>query len=760
MAVQNSKKIQFGALSIRVGLLAVLFALMIASGAVAAGQENTVASIADLICEGRFVQASEMLEKARGESNLDDSTLSKLGALVEAYENIQQDRQASRQAAYKEQLEKLDKLKTGVNPDKVTDPNDPNYVATDDPNDTNKIDLSDPNDVRQVLSVIARAREFADDAQRKRLLSDPYVTDVIQKAIDHAAGFEARGKWVEAYTNCYGWLSAIDPNNKGYSDYADELLDKAEIAASFEDSPCESSEERYIGVKKDMFTLAVYALGMDYVELLDYRQMANKALERCKLLGEVLGNEERFGAAAADSNEPGSRWFTPPDKQQLAAWLSAITAVQDEVNAIPAGPEKKDLLNVFEKTLMLNKATAQLPEPILIAHFTEGALAALDRYTTMVWPQQMREFEKNMMNEFTGIGVEISKRTGELSVASLLPDTPAYRAGLDAGDVIEAVDGLETRDMSLICAVHKITGPKGTKVSLTIKSAGSDQTREVIITRDKIVIPSIRGWKRASDGDWLYMIDDRDKIGYVRITSFATETASTLEKILVDLESQGVKGLVLDVRGNPGGLLSSAVDVADKFLNGGLVVRTQPRSGLRRWPSYESAKEKGTHPNYPLVILIDSSSASGSEILAGALADKSYKRAVLVGDRTHGKGSVQSATPYTGGGSKLKYTMAYYHLPSDQRVLSKEEAEKRGTKDWGVAPDVAVKLRSDELRKLIDVQRDNDVLMQADNGNDAQEKKRHSLDETITTDPQLAVGLLVVKAKLRQNEATLLAGNQ
>jgi len=370
----------------------------------------------------------------------------------------------------------------------------------------------------------------------------------------------------------------------------------------------------------------------------------------------------------------------------------------------------------------------------------------------------MLEFQKSMMNEFTGIGVEISKRTGELSVASLLPDTPAYRAGLDAGDVIEAVNGLETKDMSLICAVHKITGPKGTQVALTIKSLGSDQTKEVVITRDKIIIPSIRGWKRTPEGDWLYIIDDQDRIGYVRITSFATETAATLEKVLVSLESKDLKGLILDVRGNPGGLLSSAVDVADKFLPGGLVVRTQPRAGFRRWPSYESAKEKGTHPNYPLAILIDSSSASGSEILAGALADKAYKRAVLVGDRTHGKGSVQSATPYTGGGSKLKYTMAYYHLPSDQRVLSKEEAERRGNKEWGVGPDVAVKLRSDEIRKLIDIQRDNDVLMQADNGNGAQEQKRHSLEETIVTDPQLAVGLLVVKAKLRQNEATLLAG--
>ena len=361
------------------------------------------------------------------------------------------------------------------------------------------------------------------------------------------------------------------------------------------------------------------------------------------------------------------------------------------------------------------------------------------------------------MNEFTGIGVEISKRTGELAVASLLPDTPAYKAGLDAGDVIEAVDGIKTKDMSLPCAVSKITGPKGTKVKLSIRRVSTKKTEEIIITRDRIIIPSLRGWQRTNEGKWLYMIDEEDKIGYIRITSFASETAKVLENVLTELESKGLRGLIIDVRANPGGLLSSAVDIVDKFISKGRIVSTQPRPGFRRWPSYEDAHERGTHPNYPLVVLIDAGSASGSEILAGALADEKHKRAVLVGARTHGKGSVQTMTGYTGGGSELKYTMAYYHLPSGQRVMSREETEKRDSKDWGVAPNVKIELRSDEIRKLVDIQRDNDVLVQADNGKTNRELKKHSREETIETDPQLAVGLLVVKAKLRQAETVILA---
>jgi len=167
------------------------------------------------------------------------------------------------------------------------------------------------------------------------------------------------------------------------------------------------------------------------------------------------------------------------------------------------------------------------------------------------------------------------------------------------------------------------------------------------------------------------------------------------------------------------------------------------------------AQEKGTHPDYPLVILINSASASASEIVAGALADKVYKRAHLVGERTHGKGSVQGITHYPGGGAQLKYTMAYYHLPSGQRVESQEAVKEQGRKDWGVGPNVEVLLTSEELKKMIDVQRDNDVLVQSDRNSTSREIKKHTFEETLAADPQMAIGFLVIKTKLIQADAQL-----
>jgi carboxyl-terminal processing protease len=251
------------------------------------------------------------------------------------------------------------------------------------------------------------------------------------------------------------------------------------------------------------------------------------------------------------------------------------------------------------------------------------------------------------------------------------------------------------------------------------------------------------------------MIDQKNKVGYVRITSFAAESAASLEKVLLQLESRGLRGLVMDLRYNTGGLLDSALEVVDKFIDEGLIVKRQ--RGFGRMPIYDKAHRKNTHPNYPVVILINSSSASSSEIVAGALADKKYKRAILVGTRTHGKGSVQGITGYPGGGAQLKYTMAHYHLPSDQRVESRDAMKKLGREDWGVGPNVEVELKSNELDKMIEIQRDNDVLIQANRNNVNHKQNKHTIEETLETDPQLAVGLLVVRSKLIQAEAPALS---
>jgi carboxyl-terminal processing protease len=701
-------------------------------------QVSAVEAAGSLICHGNFDAAGELIQHeldtsssaVGAEQPREDSRvqLKQLAQIVQQYEDTSERRQSAREAAYQKQLNELDKLRATAREE------DANNVS-------NISDANDVNDISKVLSVIAQASEFADETQRSELLSKPFVKQTFERTIDKAAEFELEGKWLDAYTNCYYWLLASDPDNEAYLDYAEQLVDKAAIVASFQDSPCETYQERYEGVKKDTFVQAIEALNYYYVNVIDYGQMASKAIRRCELLAEVMAVS--FSESQEDNDSKSS--FLRPNADQLTAWGAALAALSEDIRQSFAGFSKDKFLEVFEKVLALNITTVNLPPQVLIAHFSEAALSALDPYTVMVWPRQVEDFEKIMTNEFTGIGIEIGKPKGLLTVSSLLPDTPAYRAGLDAEDVIEAVDGVETKDMSLVCAVRKITGPKGTKVTLTIRRAGEDKTTDVTITRDRITVPTVRGWQRAEDGGWLYMIDQQNKVGYVHVTSFSGETVSDLEKVLIALEKEGLKGLILDLRFNTGGLFESAVGVTDKFLREGLIVKTQP--GFGRIGAWEAASEKGTHPDYPLVVLINSSSASGSEIVAGALADEQHNRAVLVGQRTHGKGLVQGIMHFRSGG-QLKYTMAYYQLPSGQRVKSQDAAKKAGTKDWGIGPDVEVKLTSEELKNMLDVQRDNSILVQANRDESRGSLNRHTTEETLAADPQLAVGVLIIKTKL------------
>jgi carboxyl-terminal processing protease len=749
-------------------------------GAETGAEPNLIEKACELIYQGKFDAAGELIKQSGGSVGTQDLSpaLSGLAQIISDYNSISQRRKLAREAAYKEQLAEIEKFRAAD----ANNAGAPGSVSAGPPSGKDlsvsarpsfDADLSgldelspDGNDVNNViiaaLSAITRACEFADQAQRERLLSDAFVKRVLQKAIDKAAKFETKGKWLEAYTNCYYWLQAIEPNNKTYSDYADKLLDKAGIAASFQDSPCETREQRYAGVQKEMFVRAIDVLSLNYVSIMDYGQMAKKAIERCKLLAEVTA----VSSLQNSSGDPNKVAGVLGDSKKLTAWSVALAAILDEVNQSPTGFDKDKFIGVFEKVLTLNTATVNLPEGVLVAQFSEAALSALDPYTVIVWPRQVEDFEKMMTNEFTGIGVEITKEKGKLAVASLLPDTPAYKAGLDAGDVIEAVDGVETKDMTLVCAVHKITGPKGTKVTLTIRREGVEKTSDIAIIRDKITVPTIRGWQRTEEGKWLYVIDEQNKIGYVRVSSFSSQTSSDLEEVLNQLEAGGgLKGLILDFRFNSGGLLDSAVDVTDKFLEKGLIVKTQPSgrfgSGAPGLPTYAVAKEKGTHPDYPLVILVNSGSASASEIVAGALADAVHKRAILVGERTHGKGSVQGITRYLGEGAQLKYTMAYYYLPSGQRVESPQQGGvMKKSRLGGIGPNIEVELTSDELRKMIEVQRDNDVLVQPlrtdkSGQQHGEPKKPHRtrVEETLAADPQLAIGVLAVKTKLIQADA-------
>jgi carboxyl-terminal processing protease len=693
---------------------------------------------------GDFKQAGALVSSVEPES-LFSSEVKELKQIADEYDAIAHAREAARHKAFEAQIEKLRKLEKGepieledpvaaASADPV-DPNDPN-----DPNDPS--DVEDPNAVTlllQGLSVITRASEYASPSQKTSLMADPFVKEILQRAIDRAVDYEAHGKWLEAYTECYAWLKAIDPNDEVYKNYTDELWDKVVIASTFEDSPCETSKERFEGIVPEIFDRVVRTLNYYYVNnRIDYADMATKALQRCKLLADVMTHRK------IDPND--ILEYDIPTSTQVAQWNGAMDGLAALVKGSNTGITVGGFLGLFEKVLEYNKDTIDVNESIVISQFAEASLATLDPHTTIIWPRRVQDFTKAMTNEFTGVGIEISKKNGLLTVASLLLDTPAYKAGLDAGDVIELVDGLPTKDMSLNCAVKKITGPKGTDVKLAIRRAKDGKVKEMVITRDRIIVPTVRGWVRQGDGNWLYMIDPARAIAYVRITSFSGETADDFEAVLFDLEKQGLNGLVLDLRGNTGGLLSSAVAIVDMFVSKGLIVRTQPGEG-GGMPDYKMAHAKGTHPDYPMVVLVDENSASASEIVSGALADDKYERAVLVGQRTHGKGSVQVIVTDPEYQSQLKYTMAYYHLPSGQRVNSRSDMEKLGRKDWGVTPDIKITLRSDELRKLIDIQRDNAVLVQANHDKEDETIKKHSAEEVIKADAQLEAGMLVIKAK-------------
>jgi carboxyl-terminal processing protease len=699
-------------------------------------EPNIIKIVCEMICAGQFNAADSLIQLAGLKNNTPINSLKKI---IGEYKAIRWQRQTAQEAAYKEQLAELEKFRAAP---KAGDINDVN-------------DVNDSNEMPKLLSVIAKAGELAADEQKTSLLSDPFVKLTFQRAIDKASELESEGKWLDAYIVCYSWLQVIDEDNKTYSDYAEQLIEKANILASFRDSPCETTTERYKGVDKKMFERAIEALNLGYVSIIDYAEMAKKAIRRCSLLVDVINkaNETTENlpdgiSKGTDSNSINRVRDISLNLKQLEVWNTKLGTILYEINQSLTGISKDKFLDIFRQVLAFNRTTIELPEEILITQFSEAALSALDPYTAMVWPQSIEEFDKAMTNEFTGIGIEITKKKGFLTVGSLLLDTPAYNSGLDAGDVIEKVDGDSTKDMSLMCAVRRITGPSGTKVTLSVRSPGDENTRDITITRARIIVSTIRGWQRTQTGRWLYMIDEDNKIGYVRITGFSGETNSDFEKVLTQLEAEGLRGLVLDLRYNTGGLLSSAIKITDKFIEKGLIVSTHPRWHQPR--TYAFAQKPETHPNYPLVILINSVSASASEIVAGALADPQYHRAVLVGDRTHGKGSVQTITGYPGGRAQLKYTMAYYHLPSGQRVESREVMKKQGSMEWGIAPKIELKLRNDEFIKLADIRRDNDVLVKIGHS-DSEPLKKHTAEELLAVDPQLAVGVLVLKAKQIEN---------
>lgn len=345
----------------------------------------------------------------------------------------------------------------------------------------------------------------------------------------------------------------------------------------------------------------------------------------------------------------------------------------------------------------------------------EGAMAgmtmALDDYSTYVAPAILEDFNEQLDREFGGIGIEIriDSRTKYLTVSSPLVGTPAHAAGVRAGDRIERIDDESTQGLSIEDAAERLRGRPGEPVTLAIRPKGAKETRQVRLVRAVIHIDTVLGDTRRADGSWNYMLEDHPDIAYLRINSFGDQTGEQMRRVVSSVAEQGMKGLIIDLRDDPGGLLPAAIEICDMFLDpddpptvgpdgkiipAGLIVTTRDRTG-RVLDEYLASRD-GTIDRIPIAVLVNRGSASASEIVAACLQD--HKKAIVIGERSFGKGTVQEILNLHPDQGVLKLTTASYWRPSGRDINHREGADQ-----WGVSPDPGFEIPLGE-KEMADLQ--------------------------------------------------------
>jgi carboxyl-terminal processing protease len=371
-----------------------------------------------------------------------------------------------------------------------------------------------------------------------------------------------------------------------------------------------------------------------------------------------------------------------------------------------------DVLDEVEKKYVKELDQDKMRE--LVENMINGGLERLDPHSGFIGADEFKQFNHQTQGKFGGVGIRlgIDQRTGQFTVESPLAGTPAYEAGVLAGDIILKVDGKSLENWNLKKVVESIQGDPNTDVTLTVLHEGGKKPVDIKLTRAEIKIESVMGDTRDKVDlkKWDFWVDPERKIAYVRIQAFTQTTFDELTRVVDGLQKAGMRGLVIDLRTNPGGLLKSAVDVASMFLpDGKTVVTTKGRGGVveeELKSKLKSNMKPGTY--YPIAILMNRHSASASEIVAAALQD--HARAVIIGERSYGKGSVQTLIEMEDRTTALKLTTASYWRPSGRNIHrfpdSKEEDE------WGVKPNKGfdVKLSDEERRDYFRWRIDRDII--------------------------------------------------
>lgn len=615
------------------------------------------------------------------------------------------------------------------------------------------------DDLREALRL---AVEISTLTQREGgSLDDPRIGQVAEQAERQARKAEEQGDWLTA-SELFGRLNLLYDTEARYRDDVrrvgrrlqmmrlytpkrlHDLRSQRLVEAGEDPLPPfnefgESWQRKLAGVDESMVVRAISYADRQHVEGVKTAQMVVSGLDALKTLATTGDLAEAFPAIG--------------DKAKVGRFLNGLANEQRRFELAGDRADFRDLIRLIGSLRQLNDSTLALPWEALVHEFGNGAMDALDDFSSIVWPDEIRQFQRTTRGSFTGVGIQITIDDADrLVVVTPLDGTPARRAGIQAGDIIRMIDGHSTIGITSSQAVDLITGPAGAKVTLSVEREGVDGLIDFEIVRAEIPLVTVKGWERSGDGekDWNWWIDRDNRIGYVRLNQFTEDTVRDFDDAVQQMIAQegAVDGLILDLRYNPGGLLSSAVEIVNRFVREGVVVTQRDAQGRVR-ERQRARPGKATLLDTPVVVLVNEGSASASEIVSGALQD--LDRAVVVGARTFGKGSVQNVYDIGQGLAAMRLTTQYYYLPSGRLIH-----RKPASKVWGIEPDVHVAMLPEQISRSLRLRQDADIRPEdrgaipvqnadADDEPLGPPEPRRLIEEGI--DPQLETALVLLQSQ-------------
>lgn len=381
-------------------------------------------------------------------------------------------------------------------------------------------------------------------------------------------------------------------------------------------------------------------------------------------------------------------------------WVAIIGVIALMFVRLPVMIAKQDsVMNTYSALVEVNALVKQrYVEPIEGNRLVDGAIRGmmfqLDPYSGYIAPDELRTFEHHNSGEYIGVGIEMGMEGGLPTVIAPIESSPAAKAGVRPGDVIFSIDGQSAKGRSIFDLVTMLTGAPGTSVRMRVLHSDQQETEALTMIREPVSIRTIRGFRRTTSEEWDYWIDSSQRIGYVRVSNFLHNTMRDFDQVIHQLQAEGLRGLIIDLRFNPGGIMHQAIGMVDLFVRDGIILSTVTR---RHAVEEYRATLKDTLNDIKLVVLINGGSASAAEIVAGAL--QVHHRAEIVGERSFGKGSVQHLIYLSDQAAAVKLTVAYYRLP-DGKIIHRS-SRNNSSDSWGIYPDVYIALQNEEVEQIL-----------------------------------------------------------